>query len=319
MTLTRRHMLAGAVACGAIGRAAPAAARAPLAGVQAPGFYRQKIGSFEVTSILDGYLDIEVKLFPSADAAEVARLQARNFLSPGPIRAPVNAFLVNTGDKTVLIDTGSANLLGPTVGKLAQNLAAAGVTPDQIDMVLITHLHPDHSNGLIDAQGKAVFANAELVVPEAEAAFWLDEGIMSRAPADFQPFFKMAQSAAKPYAGRMRKFSGGGDVSPGITPLALPGHTPGHTGYFVASGKDRLLVWGDICHAPLLQIAHPEWSIAFDSDPAQAAATRLRALDIAAADAIPVVGGHMPFMGAGRISKDGAAYRLTPSEWAAAL
>ena len=322
MTISRRDLVFQSAAFATATAAAsfmPARAKAPLAGAQIPGVFRYKVGSLEITALLDGYLDIEHNMFPAADAAETARLLGRSLLPNAPIRTPVNAFLVNSSSRTVLIDTGTAKVMGPTLGDLPANLKVAGVDPAAIDAVLLTHLHPDHSNGLITADGQPQFPNAEIIIPQAEVDFWLDEAVMSRAPADAQPFFKMAQSATKPYTNRIRRISGNADIFPGITPVAQPGHTPGHTGYIVSSGSDSLWIWGDIVHAMVLQIAHPDWAIAFDVDPSQATATRKSAFDRAAADRIAVVGAHIPFPGHGRIVRDGGQYGFVPTPWSPTL
>jgi glyoxylase-like metal-dependent hydrolase (beta-lactamase superfamily II) len=316
--LTRRDLLTAA-GIGVFSLAAgPAFARAPLAGAQVPGLYRFKIGTLEVTAILDGHLDLPQNLFPAAAEAEANSLLDRAALPRGPVNAPVNTYLVNTGDRLIMIDTGTATVMGPTLGLMPKNLAAAGVTPDQVDQVLLTHLHPDHSNGLLTPDGKAFFPNAEVVVAEAEHAFWLNDGIMSQAPKDVQPFFQMARAAVKPYAdqNRLRRI-GAGEVASGIEALAIPGHTPGHTGFRIASGGQQWLVWGDIVHVAPFQFARPDWSIAFDTDPAMAAATRKRIFDMAAADKILVAGMHLPFPGVGHVVKEADGFRFQPAPWRA--
>ena len=172
MTISRRNLLTQSAFLAAAATAAsfmPAQAKAPLAGTQIPGVFRYKVGSLEVTALLDGYLDMEHNLFPAADPAETARLLGRSLMPNAPIRTPVNAFLVNSSSRTVLVDTGSAKLMGPTMGDLPANLKVAGVDPAAIDTVLLTHLHPDHVNGLISADGKPLFPNAEVVIPQSRS------------------------------------------------------------------------------------------------------------------------------------------------------
>ncbi|QCI68980.1 MBL fold metallo-hydrolase [Phreatobacter stygius] len=298
--------------------AGPALARAPLAGTQVPGLYRMKVGTIEVTAILDGHLDLPQALFPKATDGETGPLLDRAALPRAPhVNSPVNTYLINTGDRLVMIDTGTATAMGPTLGLMPKNLAASGVTPDQVDVVLVTHMHPDHVNGLITPDGKPFFPNAEVVVAGAEYGFWTDQAIMSQAPKDVQAFFQMAQAAVKPYAdsNRLRRISADGEVVPGITAVAAPGHTPGHTGYRIASGNQQLLVWGDIVHAAAFQFAKPDWSIAFDSDQNTAAASRKRMFDMTATDRITVAGMHLPFPGIGNVVRDGDAYRFVPVSW----
>lgn len=313
--LDRRSLLSLAAGAGAASIALPVAARAPLAGTQVPGVVRHKVGTIEVTALLDGHLPIAHAMFPSANEAAANRLTDGAFLPRGPVATPVNAYLVNLGDRLVLVDTGTATAMGPGLGHLPRNLAAAGVSPEAVDLVLITHLHPDHANGLVTSDGRAVFPNAEVIVAEAEVAFWTDAGVMSRAPAEAQPFFRMAQAAIAPYGSRLRRITPGGEVTPGITSVAAPGHTPGHTAFRIASGAAQLLIWGDIVHVGPFQFPNPDWSIAFDVDLPAAAATRRRIFDMVAADRITVAGMHLDFPGIGNVARDGTAFRFVPQPW----
>ena len=316
--ISRRSILAAPalVAAASAIPASPLLARAPLAGASSPPVYRFKVGAFEVTAIADGTLALEAGLFPRAgeDKAAADRLLAAAGLAAGPIPTFVNTYLINTGDRLVLIDTGTATAMGPALGKLPAHLRAAGIDPATIDVVALTHLHPDHANGLAP-DGKPAFPNAEIVVTEAEHAFWTDEGIMSRAPKDVQVFFQAAQAAVKPYAARTRRIVSG-EVVPGIVAEPAPGHTPGHVMYRVASGPEQLLVFGDIVHVAAFQFAKPEWSLAFDSDQAAARETRKRVFDMVSADRIPVAGMHLAFPGIGRVMRAGEAYSFMPQLWA---
>src|SRR5262245_53396404 len=221
--MDRRNFLQ--LSAAALGGAAlssiPAWAKAPLLGKQVPPYYRFKVGEFEVTALSDGALEIDSALYPKADKAEAQTLLDKAFRTPPKVPTSVNAYAVNTGNALVLIDTGTANAFGPGLGKLPVNLAAAGIDPATVDTVFLTHLHPDHANGLIDAQGKAVFANAEIVVTEKEYAFWHDDGMMSQAPAEFKAFFEGARNAVKPYASRLRKITEG-EIVAGLTAIPAP-------------------------------------------------------------------------------------------------
>jgi len=324
---TRRSLLyaasslpiVGAVA--AKGQPAPAASPAAPPSSPAPGVLRLQLGDAVVTALLDGSIDLPLALFLRAAAADARELLDRGFAST-PTRVAVNAFLVQTAGRTVLIDTGSATGMGPSMGRLPAALAAAGVSPASIDAVAMTHLHPDHVNGLMAPGGGAAFPNAELVLHAAEHAFWTDDGARSRAPADVQPLFIAARVGIAPYAKRTRQLSRADEeVVPGLMAVPLPGHTPGHTGYRVASSGKDLLVWGDIVHVPPLQFARPGWSIAFDVDMDAAAATRLRTLDMARADRSLIAGMHLDFPAFGHVQggSEAASYRFVPLPWQAAL
>jgi glyoxylase-like metal-dependent hydrolase (beta-lactamase superfamily II) len=226
-----------------------------------PGVVRWRIGDIEVTAISDGYVEVPLNVMPKADPEEAKRLQNAAFLSmpSGALDIAVNTYLIRTGDKLTLIDTGCGQRFGATAGKLLDNLAAVGVTPDAIDTLLLTHLHSDHVLGLTSPDGAAVFKNAEFVVHTNELDFWQDDGHLSRASDYFKRFFQDAREAVAPYAEKIRRILGDGEeVVPGVTAVLLPGHTPGMTGYRIGSGPDQLFIWADIVHVPHLQFAHPE-------------------------------------------------------------
>ena len=191
------------------------------AGAGPTGAYLKQVGEMTVTALRDGYFDLPLAYFSGLDPAESERL-LKTAARPVPPRIDVNAFLIEAGGKRILIDTGCGNKLGPTVNKLRQNLAASGVPEDSIDTVLCTHIHPDHTNGLIDASGTAVFSNAEILVHEAELAFWLSKAEMEKAPAALQPQFVWAMEAFAPYRERIRTFRQG-SIASGIDAIPLYG------------------------------------------------------------------------------------------------
>lgn len=305
-----------AFALSALGFAAlPALARAPLAGKQVPGVLRRKVGAIEVTAISDGTVALPLQVFSGVEPAELQRLMGAYGLKEPPPSA-VNAFVINTGQKTYLLDTGTGSnkAFGPTLGRVRENLFAAGIEPSQIDGVILTHAHPDHAEGLITPSGQARFRNAELIVNETEANFWLDEGIASRAPEGAKPFFASAKKTLGPYAKRMRKLKGG-EIAPGITLEPAFGHSPGHSIVRVASGNQQMLFTGDSFVNAAIHPLRPDVMFAYDADPRMAVETRKRVFDMAAVDGLTIAATHIAFPGFGRIVKDGAAYRYVPAEF----
>ncbi|MDB5374427.1 MAG: Glyoxylase, beta-lactamase superfamily, partial [Belnapia sp.] len=219
---------------------------------QVAAVYHRRVGDITITAIGDGHLDGSMAVIQNIPAEEAAQL-LRDAFRPVPRRTAVNTFLIRSAGRTALVDTGCGPAMAATGGKLFANLAAAGVDPASIDTVLLTHMHPDHSNGLADGD-RALFPNAELVMHAAELAHWHDDAAMARADETGRlRNFQAARDQAAPYRLRTRTFTGG-EVFPGVTAMPFPGHTPGHSGYLLASGKDSLLIWGDIIHVPEIQV-----------------------------------------------------------------
>ncbi|MDN3567860.1 MBL fold metallo-hydrolase [Paeniroseomonas aquatica] len=284
---------------------------------QVAAVYHRRVGDITITAIGDGHLDGSMAVIQNIPAEEAAQL-LRDAFRPVPRRTAVNTFLIHAGGRTALVDTGCGPAMAATGGKLFDNLAAAGVDPGSIDTVLLTHMHPDHSNGL-SRDGQALFPNAELVMHAAELAHWHDDAAMARADeVGRQRNFQAARDQAAPYRGRTRTFTGG-EVFPGVTAMPFPGHTPGHSGYLLASGRETLLIWGDIIHVPEIQIPRPEVTMAFDVDPVQAAATRRRVFDMVATDGLATAGMHMHFPGFLHLLRRGEGYAMLPEAFATAL
>jgi glyoxylase-like metal-dependent hydrolase (beta-lactamase superfamily II) len=231
------------------------------------------------------------------------------------LEAADTAFLVNTGKRLILVDAGSGTWFGGgAYGHLVGSLRSAGYTPEEVDLVLVTHLHSDHVGGLTTQDGKRIFPNAEIYVAKAESDFWLSPEIAAKAPKDAQPFFQSAQAIAAPYikAGKWHTFSGSESIVDGMQLVPLRGHTPGHTGYEFSSQGKKILFWGDTIHAQRVQLQHPEVTVVFDIDPPAAFATRNQLLSKLAGEDVVIAGPHMLFPGLGRLHKEGSGYSWAP-------
>jgi glyoxylase-like metal-dependent hydrolase (beta-lactamase superfamily II) len=312
----RTLALAGMVALATLYAPPPAHAAAPLQTTQAPGYFRMLLGDIEITALLDGTIDLEPKkLLTNVGAAEIDRSLARSFQA-GAVPTSVNAFVVNTGGKLVLVDAGAAGLFGPTLGRMLTNLRAAGYQPEQVDEILITHFHPDHVGGLV-AGDKTVFPNATVHADQRDVDFWLSKEQMDKAPADTKAFFQGAMASLNPYvtAGRLKAFTGTTDLLPGIRAVAANGHTPGHTVYEVSSQGQKLLVWGDLMHVAAVQFPNPKVTIAFDVNSKAAAAERLKLFAQAAKNRSFIAGAHLPFPGLGHLRAEGRGYTWVPLDY----
>jgi glyoxylase-like metal-dependent hydrolase (beta-lactamase superfamily II) len=276
---------------------------APPAGAQAPGFYRYKVGSFECTSINDGARsfsmpDTFVTNVPKAEALAAADAA---YMPPGMVTVPFNPQLINTGGKLVLIDSGNGiATFEPTkgaVGRTLQNLAAAGVDANSIDVVLMSHLHPDHTNGIRAADGSMAFPNAEIMVPAKDWEFWMSEENAAKAQSS-EMMKNYFANVKKIYAGiesKVTKYDWGKEIIPGITSIEAPGHTPGHTAFAVASGNSKILLQSDVTNIPEFFLRNPDWHVAYDVDPELAQTTRHKFYNMASAEKALVVGFHFTF------------------------
>jgi glyoxylase-like metal-dependent hydrolase (beta-lactamase superfamily II) len=326
--VNRRTVLAGAIAAGAAATLNPLAAiesakaSTPLQGKQAPGWYRYKVGEIEVTVVTDG-----ARTFPLTDSyvtnikkEEVSAMLAANFLDPANITNSYSPIVVNTGSKLVLIDTGNgpaaAALPNSSYGQLLLNLAAADIDPGAIDVVVISHFHGDHVNGLLTADNKLAFPNAEVMVPSVEWKFWTDDGEMSRAPEGrMATQFKNNRRVFDALNRKVTQYNWNKKVAPGITPVATVGHTPGHTSFIVSSGSGKIYVQSDLTHHTALFAGNPGWHVFLDQDPGMAEATRRKVYDMIVAEKLMVQGFHAPFPGVGHLEKAGNGYRFVPAPW----
>jgi glyoxylase-like metal-dependent hydrolase (beta-lactamase superfamily II) len=322
--LTRRTLLAGsalAATSAALPLAVnPGAAAAPPAGKQAAAFYRYKLGDFEITAIHDGLFDWPVNeaMVPNRPFPEVQKALADAFLPTDKMPIPITSLVVNTGSKLIVLDTGTAGQFAkahPRTGTWNANFAAAGFDPKAVDTVVISHFHADHINGIRDKDGKLTFPNAEIMVPAPEWAHWMDDAKMSATPEARQFNFKNSRRVFGDIAKDVKRFEWDKEVTPGITAIAAPGHTPGHTVFAIASGNQSVLHLVDTTNNPYVWVRHPEWHFASDEDKPLAVENRKKLLDRATADKMRVQGYHFPFPASGYITKSGTGYEVNPVMW----
>ncbi len=319
--LTRRGLIKSAAALVAAGTVSggftPALAKAPLQSFQAPGFYRMKLGSFELTALSDGTIPLPLpELYTNTDAEDARRALAAAFMGT-PTDTSVNAFLVNTGERLVLIDAGTGAYLDGALGELVANLEAAGYKADQIDDIILTHIHTDHSGGLT-IKGKPVFANATIHVNKREHAFWMETPVESRPANVPLSYFVEAHESLGPYAeaGRVRTFGDNARILPGIGSILRAGHTPGHSSIVVESAGAKVVFWGDITHGNVLQFDEPDVAIQFDTDQSEAIRAREAAFAHAADGKYLVAGAHIAFPGIGHVRRDSTNYDWVPVNYA---
>ncbi|HLX24614.1 MAG TPA: MBL fold metallo-hydrolase [Usitatibacter sp.] len=289
-----------------------AGAAVPMSKAPQPGYFRFMVGDFEVTAISDGTVDLPMDQLMNAPKEKVDAAAKKAFL-PMPVEASVNGYLINTGTKLVLVDTGAGNLFGPTLGKFVANLKAAGYQPEQVDEIYITHMHADHVGGLA-SDGKLNFPNAVVRADKRDADYWLSKENLEKADKDHKGFFQGAQAMLGPYvaAGKFKAFDGDTDLVPGVKAHSSYGHTAGHTTYIVESKGQKLELWGDLMHFAAMQFADPSVTIKFDSDTKSAEAQRKKAYADAAKNGYWVGAAHLPFPGVGHLVASGNGYTFIP-------
>jgi glyoxylase-like metal-dependent hydrolase (beta-lactamase superfamily II) len=326
MTVTRRTILAAAPAAtilpttGGSVLAQSQAQSGAMASRQAPGFYRYKVGDVEVTAVNDGFAMRPLEgLVRNAGLDDVKKAMQNAFLPENALPITFTSLVLRQGDRTTLIDTGNGDMGAPTSGTWMANFRAAGFDPAQVDRVVISHFHGDHINGLRLKDGTAVFPKAEIMVPEAEWAYWMDDARMSQAPEGLRGNFQNVRRVFGPIAKDVNRYEADKEILPGLTTIATPGHTPGHTSYVLTSGQGRLIVMSDITNHPALFVRNPDWSAVFDMDADQARKTRHRMLDMAASERAQVAFYHAPFPATGHIARDDESYRLVPVQWTPAV
>ncbi|MDP2356361.1 MAG: MBL fold metallo-hydrolase [Beijerinckiaceae bacterium] len=325
MTISRRHMLAAGAAVAAIPSLPTASAFAQQAAPtapsgQSPGWFRHKVGDITVTAIGDGFVQRPLEGFVrNASVADVQKALTDQGLSPAHIRVPYTSLVVSTGSRVILLDTGNGQFApGANSGQWMSNFRAAGFTPEAVTDVVISHFHGDHINGLRNKDGEQVFKKAQVLAPEAEWAFWMDDARMNNAPDAMKGAFQNARRVFAPIKD-VTRFDWDKEVVPGITSVRADGHSPGHTAFLIASGNARMMYVADITNTPILFARNPEWQVMFDMDAQKAIEARKRILDMASADKIRCAFYHGPFPAVGQVARDGAGYRLDMLPWQDAL
>ena len=277
------------------------------------GFYRMKIGDFKVTALSDGTVPLPVlDVLTNTKPGEVEKLLTDAYLKV-PLDTSVNAYLINAGTRLVMVDAGSGELYGPTLNKLVASLKAVGYEPEQITDILITHIHTDHTGGLMDGN-RMIFPNAVVHVDKREVDFWLSPANMKKAEQGNKKFFREAVAKVKPYvdAGKVKTFNGDTQLFPGIRSIASPGHTPGHSFYALESKGEKIVFWGDIMHVAEVQFPNPAVTITFDVDSKAAASQRKKAFADAAKNGYWVAPAHISFPGVGHLRPEGNGYKWIP-------
>ncbi|WP_212625426.1 MBL fold metallo-hydrolase [Pseudomonas sp. PP3] len=282
---------------------------------QVPGYFRLAVGEYEITALFDGYNDLSPDLLKGLSQQKIRALLARNAINGDKIPTTFNAFLVNTGTHLVLIDSGAGQCVPETAGQLVSNITAAGYQPDQIDTILLTHLHLDHVCGLVDSQGKALFENATVYASKAEADYWLDPSHKASAPEQAKEYFDIATHSLAPYreAGKFQTFVPPQSPLPEVQVYSSAGHTPGSAMYRFASKGHAITFIGDLIHNAAVQFAHPEVAIRFDNNPSEAIHARESEFSKLAKDGEWLAAAHLPFPGVGHVTQDGKSFTWVPA------
>jgi glyoxylase-like metal-dependent hydrolase (beta-lactamase superfamily II) len=293
-----------------------ALAGAPKSTLANPGYYRFSVGLIQVTTISDGTLQLTpLKQLTGSTEKNIKAHLKSNFLTD-VVETSINTYLVNTGEKLVLIDTGAGKMMGPSGGHLLENLSAAGYKPEQIDMIVITHAHPDHIGGLT-SEGKISFPNATVFMDKKDVDFFLDPQNLEKAPKEMKPYLEFAVANISPYqkAGKLTAFTQNTEITKGVTSLDSHGHTPGHNSYVVESNGEKLVLIGDLLHVASVQFSEPKVGMVFDADSKLAGKYRGETFKDAAAKATLIGAAHIAFPGVGHVRKEKVGFTFVPTNY----
>jgi glyoxylase-like metal-dependent hydrolase (beta-lactamase superfamily II) len=318
-SMNRRAFLltsaAAALAPAALSALNPTDAKEAMFGNKAPAWYRFKLGDFEATVVSDGILSLGpiAALYPKTPKEAVDGVLTSRFQSPTAFIVQENCLVLNTGDQLVLLDSGlgTYKVFGTAAGRLASNLMASGIKPEDIDAIVLTHGHIDHLSGIMSDEGKRLFPNAQIIMSQVEHDFWTDEAKTS-STGMMKVLVESARKNLLPNKDRLTFIKDGQEAAKGIIVVSTPGHTPGHTSYLLSSGGQNFVYTGDAVTHPAISLQHPEWILNFDVDPVMALETRKRFLDMAVRDKLTLIGYHFDFPGIGNVAKEGDAYRFVP-------
>jgi len=268
-----------------------------------------RVGNVEVQGLSDGILKTSLDLVIGMDRAQAESLVGGT--QDGSLYIPVNNFLIRRDGKIVLIDAGAGNTMQPTLGKLPVNLRGAGIDPAAVTHIVMTHLHPDHANGLVDDSGKPHYPNAEIVVHQTEADFWMRPDVANDGDR-VKGNRARTKINLKPYLDRIRRVRDGEEFL-GFTPVLAPGHTPGHTCWLLAAGSGGFMAFGDVVHLSAIQISHPDTALTYDLDKELAIKSRKRILDMAASEHLAIAGAHVNAPGFGYVVRKGTSFAFEPA------
>ena len=317
--LTAASAVTGLIVPAGIGFAQGAPAASPAVQVGNAGHYRFRVGDISATVLSDGLIGGPPRVYasdaPEADLQEVLR---RAFLPTDRLTLNLNTLLIEKDGRRILLDPGAGRTMGPQGGRVFENLAAIGLGPEDIDIVVVSHTHPDHVGNLRTADGARAFPRAAIFAPRADWDFFVrndpDLSYMP-VPEDFRRNFAAAiKRSVEPVTNGIELYEAGAEIVPGLTTLPASGHTPGMANFLVQSGSDQLLLTADLAYHPIVNVDRP-WVPGPDRDKDTALASRRRIFDMAAADRLLVLGFHYPFPGLGRMLKTDAGYAWVPVNW----